>query len=157
MPLNTILITLLALFAFGYFIGRKRSIAVATTKKGRRNLHSLPQYYGFSVAIWAGLPSLIVLLIWVGLNSTIVNSLTIAGLPDQVQTQSQDQLGLLLNEIAILADGDIDTETDAIKRDAAHHYVRLKSISSLAMTGLVFSVAYRIAQAAILRTLISKH
>ena len=142
MPTQTIIITLIALLIFSYFIGHKRSIAVSTLNKGRRDLHSRPHYYGYMVAIWAGIPAILILMLWSAFNSSIVTSLTVSGLPESMQTQSKDSLGLIINEIKNLADsGQIAEEADAVKRDAAFHYLRLQGISTLAKTVVVFVVA----------------
>ena len=142
MPTQTILITLIALLIFSYFIGHKRSIAVSSLDKGRRNLHSRPHYYGYMVAIWAGIPAILILMLWSAFNSSIVTSLTVSGLPETMQSQSKDSLGLIINEIKNLADsGQIAEETDYVKRDAALHYLRLQSISTLAKTVIVFVAA----------------
>lgn len=142
MPTQTILITLIALLIFSYFIGHKRSIAVSSLHKGRRNLHSRPNYYGYMVAIWAGIPALLILMLWSAFNSSIVTSLTISGLPEAMQLQSKDTLGLIVNEVKNLADsGQIAAESDPVKRDAALHFQRLQHISTLAKTVVVFVVA----------------
>ncbi len=142
MPTQTILITLIALLIFSYFIGHKRSIAVSSLDKGRRNLHSRPHYYGYMVAIWAGIPALLILMLWSAFNSSIVTSLTVSGLPDSIQAESKDTLGLIINEIKNLAvSGQIAEETDPVKRDAAFHYQRLQGISTLAKTVVVFVAA----------------
>ncbi len=142
MPLNSILITLLALLIFSYFLGHKRSLAVSTIRKRRRNLHSRPHYYGYLVAIWAGIPAILILMLWTAFNSSIVTSMTIAGLPESYQANSQDELGLMMNEVINLADtGDVDAETDLVKRSAATHYQRLQEISVLAKTVVVFVIA----------------
>lgn len=146
MPIQTILITLIALLIFSYFIGRKRSIAVSSPIKGKRkgqnNLHSRPNYYGYMVAIWAIIPALLILMLWSAFNSTIVTTLTVSGLPETMQSQSKDTLGLVINEVKNLAEsGNIASETDPVKRDAAMHYQRLQDISTLAKTVVVFVVA----------------
>ncbi|MCK5829090.1 MAG: phosphate ABC transporter permease subunit PstC [Methylococcales bacterium] len=142
MPIQTLLSTLLALLLFSFFIGSKRSLAVSTVRKGRRNLHSRPNYYGFMVAIWAGIPALLILALWSSFNASIITSLTISGLPESVQMQSKDELGLIINEIKnIASSGNIDAETDMIKKEAAFHYHRLEQISLLAKTVIVFVVA----------------
>lgn len=146
MPIQTILITLIALLIFSYFIGRKRSIAVSSPIKGKRkgqnNLHSRPNYYGYMVAIWAVIPALLILMLWSAFNSTIVTTLTVSGLPETMQSQSKDTLGLVINEVKNLAEsGNIASETDPVKRDAAMHYQRLQDISTLAKTVVVFVVA----------------
>ena len=142
MPLNTILLTLFALLIFSYFIGRKRSLTLSGTGKGTTNLHSLPSYYGYMVAIWVGVPALIILTLWSAFNGSVVSSLTIAGLPDSIQIQSQDALSLMMNEIQnIAASGNIDAEPNPVKRDAARHYLQLQGISTHAKTVIVFAIA----------------
>ena len=142
MPTQTIIITLIALLIFSYFLGHKRSISVSTLDKGRRNLHSRPHYYGYMVAIWAGIPALLILMLWSAFNSSVVTSLTVSGLPEAMQAESKDTLGLIINEVKNLADsGQIDAETDLVKRDAAYHYQRLQSISTLAKTVIIFVAA----------------
>ncbi len=142
MPTQTILITLVVLLLFSYFIGHKRSIAVSSLNKGRRNLHSRPHYYGYMVAIWAGIPALVILMLWSAFGSTIITSLTVSSLPEAMQSESKDTLGLIINEVKNLADsGKIAEEIDPVKRDAAYHYQRLQSISTLAKTVVVFVAA----------------
>ena len=145
MPTQTIIFTLIALLIFSFFIGRKRSIAVSSFRKGnsgQRNLHSLPSYYGYMAAIWAGIPAILILILWSSFNSTIITSLTISGLPENMQSMSKDSLGLVINEVRNIADsGSIAEETDEIKRNAAMHYQRLQGISGLAKTAVIFVVA----------------
>ncbi|KAG1661956.1 Phosphate-binding protein PstS [Nymphon striatum] len=60
----------------------------------------------------------------------------------ELTAESKDTLGLIINEVKNLADsGQIADETDPVKRDAALHYQRLQSISSLAKTAIVFVAA----------------
>ena len=143
MPVNTILITLIALLIFGYFLGRKRSLIVAESAgKGRNNLHSLPTYYGYMVAVWAGIPALLILLIWTAFSSSIVSSMTISSLPEQLQSQTKQELSLVINEIRNLASsGAIEDEADPIKQQAAQHYIKLTGISKSAKTVVVFAIA----------------
>jgi phosphate transport system permease protein len=142
MPFNTILITLFALLLFSYYIGRKRSIVVAGDQKGQLKLHSLPAYYGYMVALWTAIPALLVLLLWTAFNDSIETSLLISGLPESMQSQSTDHLGLIINEIKNLADsGRLSAETDPVKIAAAEHYLRLRETSALAKTTVVFVVA----------------
>lgn len=143
MSSQTLLITLFALLLFGYFIGRKRSIAISNRfAKGQRNLHSLPSYYGYLVAIWAGIPAVLILALWSAFDSTIVTSLTIAGLPEEIRSQPETQLGLTMNEIRNLAaSGRIESESDELMRTAAFTYQRIEGISKLAKTVVMFVAA----------------
>ncbi|PWQ92852.1 phosphate ABC transporter permease subunit PstC [Leucothrix pacifica] len=143
MPLNTILITLLLLLVFSYFIGKGRAIAVSTTKSnGRRNLHSLPSYYGYMVALWTVIPAIAILVIWTIFETQIVSSLTFSSLPAELQQEGQSSFGLLLNEVKnAVQSGQVDSFTDPVKIAAAERYESVRSISLLAKTVVVLGVA----------------
>ena len=148
MPIKFLLITLLALVMFSYFIGRKRSLALkANNSGGKQALHSLPTYYGFLVALWAGIPAVIILLLWTGFNSSIVTSMTIAQLPIETQQLSQDNLSLLMNEVKNISEASAEislngSDTEAlIKQTAANNYNRYQSFSTIAKTIIVLAIA----------------
>ena len=140
--MKIILITLLALLMLGYFLGRKRSLRVARRTKGPRGLHSLPGYYGYLVAIWAGLPAVVILLLWTSFQGRIVTALTVADLPASMQAASPDDRGLIVNEIVNLAEsGAVAQESDPDKQAAARHYLQLKQIGDWAKAAVVIVVA----------------
>jgi phosphate transport system permease protein len=137
-----ILLTLLALTAFSYFIGRKRSLAVATRSKGGgNNLHSLPGYYGYLVAIWCGIPALAILLLWSVLSGPIITQMTLVHLPAEFQTQSSDQVSLVTNQIRNLVASGAENATDPVMKVAAQEYARLQNISNMAKTVAVLILA----------------
>ena len=143
MSLNTILITLLALLIFSYVIGRGRSLAVGKRQSnGRRNLHSLPSYYGYLVVIWTAIPALIILALWTSFDGKLISDMTFSSLPAEIQAEGADTKGLFLNEIVNLAEeGQIDQIEDPVKRAAAERYASLQNISKLAKTVVVLGVA----------------
>ena len=55
-----LILVLLGVMAFAFHLGRTRSLATVGGRTGVRKLHSLPAYYGFYTALWAGLPALLV-------------------------------------------------------------------------------------------------
>ena len=62
MSSSVLLLVLAGLTVVGFYLGRSRALA---SVGGRvRDLHSLPGYYGYAVALWCGLPSFIVYVIW---------------------------------------------------------------------------------------------
>ena len=63
MALLLLVVGLLALSAAAYRLGRRKAL---TQRGGGRKLHSLPAYYGVYVALWCGLPALVVLAFGVG-------------------------------------------------------------------------------------------
>ena len=132
MSIPAVLMVLVLLSLFGFWLGRKRSFQVAGGHP--RDLHSLPKYYGYYVAIWTGLPTLLLLIAWVSFEDTIVTQAVVANLPQEVSTLSAAEQGLLLNDIKNLASGNIVSgEVDPTMRSAADHYNSLRSLSNGAM------------------------
>lgn len=137
-----ILLTLALLAAFSYYIGRKRSLALASpVKRGGNNLHSLPGYYGYLVAVWCGIPALLVLLLWSVFSTPIITQMTLAHLPAELQTQSSDQLSLVTNQIRGLVERGVEATTDPVMKTAAEEYAHLQSLSGMAKTVVVLVLA----------------
>jgi phosphate transport system permease protein len=139
MPLSTLILTVLLLAAFAFWLGRKRSIAVAGGDA--RRLHSRPNYYGYLTAIWCGIPALILLVLWVSFENGVVTSLVIGTLPDQLQQLPSERLNLVINDIRNLAVGNISSSgSNPEIKAAAEHYKNLLSISNAALVVVVLSL-----------------
>ncbi len=135
-----ILGALALLCAIGYYLGRSRSAATVGGKT--QQLHSLPSYHGVYVAIWCGLPALIVFVVWQILGPQIVEGMVISSLSEANQELSAGRLGLLLNDIRNLAAGDIvSRDVDPILRQAADYLNYLENISRVAMGVVVLAIA----------------
>ena len=77
---STTLILLLGFMAIAaFFYGRRRSLALVGGHGHGMALHSLPGYYGYYTAIWAALPALALLLIWVMVEPRVVVALVVNG------------------------------------------------------------------------------
>jgi len=126
-----------------YRFGFKRVVAVAGGVDRIKTLHSLPGYYGFYTALWAGLPALLLLGFWVGFQDVIVTGLMEAELPAELTAGlSAGQKGLLLNDIKNLATGNIVSgEVTPALQTAADHYAHLRGLATIAMWTLVLAVA----------------
>jgi len=129
--------------ALAYRFGFKRAVAVAGGVDRIKTLHSLPGYYGFYAALWAGLPALLLLGFWVGFQDVIVTGLMEAELPAELTAGlSAGQKGLLLNDIKNLATGNIVSgEVTPALQTAADHYAHLRGLATIAMWTLVLAVA----------------
>jgi phosphate transport system permease protein len=140
---SVLLLLLLCLMALAYQFGYKRAVSVAGGGNRIKTLHSLPSYYGFYAALWAGLPSLLLLGFWVGFQDTIVTGLMKAELAPHVTAGlSEGQLGLLLNDIKNLATGNIvSTQVTPALRAAADNYARLQSLAGIAMWVLALAAS----------------
>ncbi|MEA3275227.1 MAG: phosphate ABC transporter permease subunit PstC [Pseudomonadota bacterium] len=143
MQSSVLLFVLLGAMALAYHFGRKRAVAVAGGVTQIKTLHSLPVYYGFYAALWAGLPALLLLGFWVGFQDSIVTSLMKAELPAQMTAGlSEGQIGLLLNDIKNLATGNIvSSEVTPELRAAADNYSRLQNLANIALWVLALAVA----------------
>ena len=138
----TLVIVLLALTAFAFHLGKRRSLGVAARAGGIRKLHSLPSYYGTLTALWCGVPAVIVLGLWMSFEASIITWLVVAELPDALRSLPEEQLGLLLNDIKNLVSGNIVAgEVNPAMTDAARHYAKLESISTAALAVTVLSLA----------------
>ena len=120
-----LLLILLLLSSAGYYLGRKRAFRVAGNHI--RNLHSLPSFYGSYTALWCGLPALIVVAVWAVLQPGIILELVVAGLPPDLRELPPDRLGLVLNDIKNLVNGNIVSGSpDPVILAAAEHYRNLQ-------------------------------
>ena len=133
---------LLGVMAAAYHLGRRRSLASVGGRSGVRNLHSLPAYYGFYTALWAGLPALLVAGLWVFFEGSLITSMVVQSLPASLRDVPPERLGLLVNDITNLANGNIvSTQVDAEMQRAADHMNELRTIGQAALGVLVLSIA----------------
>jgi phosphate transport system permease protein len=147
-------VTLLLMSSVAYFVGRKRAFSVAQGKL--RTLHSLPAYYGLYVAVWCGLPALLLLALWVSFEGTIITNLVLSGLPDEIRNLGPDRLTLVVNDIKNLVRGSIvSSKPDATILAAAERYRNLQSISHAAM--FVVAIALGLVAGAMTLTRIRPH
>ena len=142
MPLSVLILVLLILVGVAYQAGRRRSISVVGGPRDVPKLHSLPTYYGVYTALWAGLPALVVLGIWLTMQSTVIVDLVVADLPREMQELPAAELNLVINDIKNLASGNIvSREVGAEMQAAADHYRNLQSTGYAAMVVAVLSLA----------------
>lgn len=71
-------LALLVLIATGFLIGRRRAMAIGAREEAR--LHSLPDYHGYFVALWTGLPGFALLAIYAVAGQMLVNTLALGEL-----------------------------------------------------------------------------
>ncbi|WP_119679445.1 phosphate ABC transporter permease subunit PstC [Indioceanicola profundi] len=159
---------LLILSVIGYWMGRSRAVAVAGGRIA--SLHSVPNYYGLYIAIWAGLPALLLLLFWVAVKFPLIESIVLDSLshemieawarvmvsPSDLEallqrlpnleeaalTTTQEQL-LLIN-IGNIAAGQAQYVNPAVVdvlRPAAEHYNQLLSLSNWAVFAACMALA----------------
>jgi phosphate transport system permease protein len=125
-------------------------LAVAGSPGNIKTLHSRPTYYGTLTAIWCGIPALILFGFWLAFESSIITSLVVADLPENLRSLPSDRLNLTLNDIKNLVSGNIVSgRIDPTMQAAADHYRQLLAISHAALAVVVIVLA--IAAALIVR------
>jgi len=139
----SLLIVALALLSFVAFqIGKARALAVAGGARGIRELHSLPGHYGLLAALWAGLPALLLVILWVSVQDRVLIAIVTSHLPASVMSLGQDGFTLFLNDVRNVIAGNIPaSQISAEAGVAAAEYVRLQGYSRMALTALAFAVA----------------
>ena len=149
MQLTILLIAILALAVIGLYFGRRRALGAAGSNLSR--LHSMPGYHGWYVALWCGIPSGLVLIVWLIIEAPILEALLLSYLGPGVAGQSEAMIGLLLNDVRNLASGDVvSREVDPALQAAADRYASMKSTAGaavlaigLALGGAGFGWAWR--------------
>jgi phosphate transport system permease protein len=140
--LTILLIAVLSLVAIGLFFGRRRALSASGTNLNK--LHSMPSYHGWYVALWCGIPSLLVLIVWLIIEAPVLEALLLSHLGPQIADQPPEMVGLLLNDIRNLASGDVvSRDVDPALQAAADRYSSLKTTADAAVlaVGLAFGAA----------------
>ncbi|MDA8133148.1 MAG: phosphate ABC transporter permease subunit PstC [Desulfobacteraceae bacterium] len=133
-----ILIILLLLSTAGYYLGRRRALAVVEGTGGPKVLHSRPVYYGALTALWCAVPTLFIFSFWLVCESTVITDMVLSKLPETIQSLPGDRLNLVMNDIKNLVNGNIVSgEENADLQAAADYYQYLHSLSQGALFVLI--------------------
>ncbi|NRA87362.1 MAG: phosphate ABC transporter permease subunit PstC [Rhizobiales bacterium] len=137
----TLLALIICLIIVGYYVGNKRAKALkpATSSKLPENkLHSLPGFHGTYVALWCGIPSLLLLFIWLFLEPSILSILLEKELDTEALALSADKLELLKSSIRRAAENSNAQVADNLKGVVETY----KNISSLSHTsGMILIIS----------------
>jgi len=72
MQTGNLLLLLVVMVAGAYFVGLRRSYALARPLGGIRHLHSLPFYFAMRSAMWCAIPALVVLGLWLAFTAVYI-------------------------------------------------------------------------------------
>jgi len=117
MSASLLFLILLGLAAIGFLAGRTR--AMSSAGGDIRNLHSLPSYYGMNVALWAIVPSLILLVLFLLIQPLLIEMQVRADIPEDAY-DNRGQLSLLMSDVRRVADGiELAVERGVLTREEA--------------------------------------
>ncbi len=106
MTLLSLIIVIVLAAAAGWLAYRRARAAERGAPGEGRALHSRPVYHALYVAIWTGVPALLLLLAWLAAQGTLLDALLLSALPaDLVQGLDEQQRRVLLDEIYTRAAG----------------------------------------------------
>jgi len=137
MNYSSLIIVLLILLGGGYLLGRNKARTIANQGK---TLHSLPTHYGALVALWTGLPPLIMLLLWSLFEQQVVDHLLVTQLPQQIQNGTSAEIQLAVSKVHNLAAG-AGLTSDPELKPAVEHLKALESRTGILHTGIILALA----------------
>ena len=142
MDTTMLIITALFLMAGAFFIGRGRSLAIASVNGGTRDLNSLPVYYGTLTALWCGIPCLLLVTLWNVFDDYIIASVITQSLPEHIRALPRTELGLILNTIGNIAENAAyGLNPEPYIAEAAERMRNLQATSKMALTVAALSLA----------------
>jgi len=139
--LSTLLLMLTVMAIAAFMLGRRRSIEVAGGYASIRALHSLPKYYGYYVAIWCGVPGLLLIGLWLSFSDSLIMARVVASLPEQLRNLPDAQLSLVINDVKNMAVGQfVNPERGVEVAVAAELYNDLRAAARWILSGLVVAL-----------------
>lgn len=135
-----LILVILGLTLVGFWLGRSGALRANGGKT--RGLHSLPGYYGYYVALWCGVPALLIAAAWMVSQDALVSNLVLAALPADAAAGDPARMTLFMTDVRNLAEGNIVSRVvDPALQAAADHYVSLHQMASYALTAVVVAAA----------------
>jgi phosphate transport system permease protein len=139
MDSTSLLSALIVVSAVAYFLGLKKSRAIAGNSGGIGSLHSLPGYYGTMVALWCLLPALFLLAIWQFSETDVLQQMTLESMQASELPESEVQRGLLINTIENISTGRLESDNPA-QLEAAEYLNELRGSSQTWRNILVLGI-----------------
>ncbi|MCG6121281.1 MAG: phosphate ABC transporter permease subunit PstC [Microvirga sp.] len=138
---GNLVLVIIALSLVAYFVGQAQGRKFVLAGPDA-TVHSRPIYHGAFVAIWVGVPALVLVVLWLGLQGAVVERLVLASLPDTLTDgASPAQLQLILSEIKNAAAGLAFGQPSQEILAAAERYAAWRDIARWAMVAVAASLA----------------
>lgn len=102
MDVSIIILGVLALAAIGYGLGRRRAMSLSAERSMK--LHSLPGFYGQTVALITAVPALILLMLWLTVQHPIIDG-RISGMITDASVPEGGAHSLVMADVRRIGDG----------------------------------------------------
>ncbi|MAW88031.1 MAG: phosphate ABC transporter permease subunit PstC [Phyllobacteriaceae bacterium] len=104
-----VLAFVIALAVAGYFAGRSR--ALSSAGGDIRQMHSVPGYHGVNVFLFASVPALLVMVVWLLVQPLVIQNMVSSHIPAEAIPQGAS-LGIVMSDVQRVAEG-LDTAVAA--------------------------------------------
>lgn len=132
------LLLLILLLGIATYLWSARTAKTTAILSGKK-LHSLPGFYGYYTSLWCVLPSFFVIILWAGLESSVITSTVVNSLPQEITSSSPEEVSLIVNDIRNVVSGARTGDVPPEIQNAAKLYIKLGDRSNLLLT--LFSLA----------------
>lgn len=142
--MNLLLIgVLLALIAIAYQVGLSKSRGLAGQGNNSAALHSRPGYYGALVALWCGLPAILVMLVWNFVEPSVLKHIILNHVPVHVVASLDPaSMGVLIDRVQSIASGfGVSDQPLAYELKAAEQLANFQTIGMYAKLVVVICIA----------------
>ncbi|WP_297429082.1 phosphate ABC transporter permease subunit PstC [uncultured Acinetobacter sp.] len=142
--MNLLLIgVLLALIAIGYQLGLRKSRQLAGQGNNSAMLHSRPGYYGALVALWCGIPAILILLLWNVIEPSILRHVVMDNVPSDIAAGLDPaSTAVLMDRVQAIASGfGVSDQPLSYELAAATELAKMATVASFAKFAVVLSAA----------------
>lgn len=142
--MNLLLIgVLLALIAIGYQIGLRKSRQLAGQGNNSAMLHSRPGYYGALVALWCGIPAILILLLWNLIEPSILRHVVMDNVPANIAASlNPASTAVLMDRVQAIASGfGVSDQPASYELAAAAELAKMATVAAFAKFAVVLAIA----------------
>ena len=133
-----LLAAILLISLSGFYLGRTQ----ATTLRSQKKLNSLPQYHGYYIALWCGIPTISLILIWTALEPILLGTLVREHLESKSAGLSPSDYVIMTEEVRNLASGVALGTQDPLILETAEWMRSLQQSSQWSMVVITLVLAF---------------
>ena len=132
-----LLAAILLISLSGFYLGKNQ----ASNLRSQTKLHSLPQYHGYFIALWCGIPTILLILLWTALEPVLLGSLIRSYLESQSGGLTPTDYVIMTEEVRNLAAGVALGTQDPLILETAERMRSLQQTSQWSMVVVTILLA----------------
>ena len=132
-----LLAAILLISLSGFYLGKNQ----AANLRSQTKLHSLPQYHGYFIALWCGIPTILLILLWTALEPVLLGSLIRSYLESQSGGLTPTDYLIMTEEVRNLAAGVALGTQDPLILETAERMRSLQQTSKWSMVVVTILLA----------------